>query len=202
MTGLPSSGKTTLSHLVREALVSVGHRSEIIDGDDLRQTICRDLGFSPVDRMEHSSRALLIARFLLQKNVIPIVAMISPYKESRRQARAQIGEGFIEVFLECPIETCMRRDVKGLYRSAIKGELKGMTGVDAEYESPEHPELLLHTASEIATESAARILRYLSDGGFTARTTNAGRPLLRGGTGEESFCPAVTRRRLSRRRTP
>jgi len=149
LTGLPSSGKTTLARAVSSRLETLSIPSEVLDGDELRRTESRDLGFSPEDRREQARRAAVKANVLARDGRLPIVALVSPYRAHREEARTIIGGGtWIEVYLRCPREILERRDSAGLYRKARDGKLSGLTGVDAPYEVPEAPALTLDTDRE------------------------------------------------------
>src|ERR1051326_8459428 len=139
-TGLSSSGKTTLSRAVYDHLVARYQRVELLDGDDIRQHLCRDLGFSKPDRDENIRRIGFVAELLTRNGVIAIVAAISPYRAARDAVRRGIGR-FVEVFVNAPLDTCEQRDTKGLYRLARSGALRGFTGVDDPYEPPLRPEV-------------------------------------------------------------
>lgn len=129
----------------------------LLDGDEIRHNLCRDLGFSKADRDENIRRIAYVAGLLTQNGVIVLVSAISPYREARTKAREQIGR-FVEVYVNAPLSVCESRDVKGLYRRARAGELHGMTGVDDPYEAPLSPEIECHTDCERLEESAAKVL--------------------------------------------
>ncbi len=143
-TGLPGSGKTTLSSAVERALLDDGHSAYRLDGDEVRMTLCADLGFDRVARGENVRRVAHMARILADAGVIALVALISPYESDRADARRvheDVGLPFIEVFLDTPVEVCRERDPKGLYGRAQTGQLHGLTGVDDPYEPPPHPDI-------------------------------------------------------------
>jgi bifunctional enzyme CysN/CysC len=145
-TGLPASGKSTLAVAVERALAVEGRPAYRLDGDDLRCGVNRDLGFDRADRAENARRTAYLARALADAGVTALVALISPYRADREMARCihdQVSLPFIEVFLDTPVELCMMRDPKGLYARARRGEIRGLTGVDAPYEAPDTPELVL-----------------------------------------------------------
>ncbi|MHB8352406.1 MAG: adenylyl-sulfate kinase [Thermoplasmata archaeon] len=173
MTGLPSSGKTTLGGILRDRLTQMGYRTELLDGDEIRRGISSDLGYDRKSREAHAGRVAFLAKLLARNGVIPIVTLISPYASSRASARAMIGR-FIEVYVATPLEICEARDVKGLYRRARAGELREMTGVDDPFEVPEAPEITVRTAGEVPQESAAQVLRELVGRGLLP--DRAGRP--------------------------
>ena len=165
LTGLPGSGKSTLAGAIELALVRAGRPAYRLDGDNLRHGICSGLGFSDADRDENVRRAGEIAHLFADAGVIPIVALVSPYADGRRRARSlheADGLGFVEVFLDTPVSECARRDPKHLYERARAGEVKGLTGVDAPYERPEAPELVIRP--ELGLErSVAVVLGALAE---------------------------------------
>jgi adenylylsulfate kinase len=163
LTGLSGSGKTTLARAIRDALV-LSRSVEILDGDEMRQTLCKGLGYSRADRAVNVYRIGFVARLLARNGVVSIVSAISPYCEDRDQVRraAQAdGVSFIEVFLEASIESLVARDVKGLYKRALGGELQGFSGISDPYEPPPAPHLRLRTDEETVTQSLGRILAEL-----------------------------------------
>ncbi len=159
-TGLSSAGKTTLARAVYKELCAGGMRVELLDGDEIRHNLCKDLGFSKEDRDENIRRIAYVAELLTRNGVTVLVAAISPYRSARERARAQIGR-FIEIFVNAPLEVCEKRDVKGLYRRARAGELHGMTGVDDPYEAPDGAEVECRTDQESLTESTAKVVAYI-----------------------------------------
>lgn len=143
-TGLSGAGKSTVAALVDRQLHARGRHSYILDGDNLRFGLCKDLGFSPEDRAENIRRIGELARLFVDAGLIVLCAAISPYRRDRAQARALVGPGrFIEIFVDTELAECERRDPKGLYRKARAGEITGFSGIDAPYERPESPELRL-----------------------------------------------------------
>ena len=160
LTGLPSAGKTTISKELMPRLRSRGRMVELLDGDEVRRGLSADLGFDRRSRELHAERVTFVAKLLARNRVIPIVALISPYRSSRARARSEIGR-FVEVYVSTPIEVCQERDVKGLYRRAWAGEIKEMTGVDDPYEPPERPDLVVDTLHNSPSESAEFILHEL-----------------------------------------
>ncbi|HHT9118001.1 MAG TPA: adenylyl-sulfate kinase [Candidatus Hypogeohydataceae bacterium YC38] len=165
-TGLPSSGKTTIAHRVEAALKERGHKVEVFDGDVIRKQLCSDLGFSKEDRDTNIKRIAFVCKLMTRNAVVAIAAAISPYRETRDYARKEVGKDFIEVYVKCPLEVCTKRDVKGLYKKALNGEIKGFTGVDDPYEEPLHPELILHTDKETVEESTQRVVQELEKRGY------------------------------------
>jgi adenylylsulfate kinase len=160
-TGLSGAGKSTLANGVVERLVSAGRRVELLDGDEVRKNLSQGLGFSKADRDANIQRIAYVAKLLSRNGVIAITAAISPYRETRDAARAEIQDGapFIEVFVDCPLEVCEQRDVKGLYKKARSGEIPQFTGVSDPYEAPEHPEITLHTDRESPDQDVDKILQ-------------------------------------------
>ncbi|HEX2435846.1 MAG TPA: adenylyl-sulfate kinase [Solirubrobacterales bacterium] len=173
-TGLSGSGKTTITHIVRDELEARGSKVEILDGDIVRQNLSKGLGFSKEDRDTNIRRVAFVADLLSRNGVPVITAAISPYREIRDEARAQMDGRFIEAYVKASVEECERRDVKGLYAKARSGEIKEFTGVSDPYEAPENPELVLDTESETPEESAGRIIAYLEDHRFIAPKGDAG----------------------------
>lgn len=160
-TGLPCSGKTTLSQQVYDYLESNGLRVEHLDGDSLRQGLCKDLGFSRVDREENIRRIGYVAGLLARHGVIVLVAVIAPYRNLRDEIRKQTVN-FVEVFVNAPLSVCEERDVKGLYKKARRGQIKEVTGVDDPYEPPLEPEVECHTDMETVQESSNKVIRYIA----------------------------------------
>jgi adenylylsulfate kinase len=165
LTGLPSSGKSTLGGLLAEELARRGRRVELLDGDEVRRKLGKGLGFSREDRDENVRRVSYVAGLLARHGVVVVVAMISPYRAVRAEARAEIG-AFLEVHVACASEECIRRDVKGLYRKALAGEIANFTGVSDPYEPPETPELVVRTDHESERESLGKLLDLLTRGGY------------------------------------
>lgn len=162
LTGLSGSGKSTIARHLERALITAGHAAYILDGDNVRQGLNRDLGFSAEDRAENIRRVAEVARLFNEAGLLVITSFISPYREDRHQARAIIGgDCFLEVFVDAPLAVCEERDPKGLYRKARAGEIERFTGVSAPYETPEHPELTLATAELSVDEAVSRILQEL-----------------------------------------
>ena len=164
LTGLPGSGKSTLAGAVEAALVRAGQPAYRLDGDNLRHGICAGLGFSPADRDENVRRAAELARLFADSGTVAVVALVSPFADARRRARElheRDGLGFVEVYVDTPVSECARRDPKHLYERARAGELKGLTGVDAPYEVPEAPELVVQPALGLE-RSVALVLNALS----------------------------------------
>ena len=162
-TGLSGAGKTTISKIVEEELEQRRNRLEILDGDVVRENLSKGLGFSKEDRDTNIRRIAFVAD-LLSRNGVPVVtAAISPYAEIRAEARQMMGDRFVEVYVEASVETCAKRDVKGLYEKAFAGEIKEFTGVSDPYEPPLSAELTLDTEHQSPEESAAAILALLEE---------------------------------------
>jgi len=163
LTGLPAAGKSTLADELHRRLQAMQRPSYVLDGDKMRSGLSRDLGFSEADRAENVRRIAEVARLMADAGLIAIVALISPYRADRRTARELMPAGeFVEVFVDTPLQEAERRDPKGLYRKARRGELRNFTGIDAPYEAPQSPELRVVTPSESAKEGVERILDYLA----------------------------------------
>jgi 3',5'-nucleoside bisphosphate phosphatase len=163
LTGLSGSGKSTIGRLAAGELRDLGHRVEVLDGDDVRQNLCAGLGFSREDRDVNVRRIAWVADLLTRNGVITFVAAVSPYRGARDEARARMGERFLEVHVRASVEECERRDVKGLYSKARAGEIEAFTGVSDPYEEPQSPELLLDTEQVTPLESAARLIALIEE---------------------------------------
>jgi adenylylsulfate kinase len=165
MTGLPGSGKSTLAGVLKQKFEQEYDRFvEILDGDEVRKGLSRDLGLSREDREEHARRVSYLAKVLSRNGVISIVALISPYKVSRDSAREIIGnDRFVEVYIKASLAACEKRDPKGLYAKARKGEIKNMTGIQDPYEPPESPDITIETELGTPEESAEILIRKLKD---------------------------------------
>jgi adenylyl-sulfate kinase len=164
-TGLSGAGKTTLAQLLETELRARGHKIETLDGDVVRTHLSKGLGFSKEDRDTNIRRIGWVCEVLTRNDVVAIAAAISPYRAVRDEVRERIGR-FVEVFVDVPLETAIERDVKGLYRKALAGEIRGFTGVDDPYEPPLDPEVTVYTDRETPEESAARILAALERLGY------------------------------------
>ena len=168
-TGLSGSGKSTLANEVEGALFERGCHTYILDGDNIRHGLNKDIGFSPKDREENIRRIGEVAHLFAQAGVIVMTAFISPYLADRELARKLNKEGeFIEIYCRCSLEECERRDTKGLYKKARAGEVKEFTGISAPYEEPVQPELILDTDKESLKESAGNVLAWLEKQGIIA----------------------------------
>ena len=163
LTGCPGAGKTTVARSLADQLRSTGRGVEVLDGDDVRRAISPDLGFSRSDRDLNVQRLGYIAGLLSRNGVAAIVAAVSPYRAARDRVRHSHEAPFIEVFVDCSIEELIRRDQKGLYSGALRGDVAAMTGVSDPYERPLAPEVHLHTDREPAVDCSARVVRALVD---------------------------------------
>jgi len=162
MTGLPGSGKSTLAGVLKAKLEARGRRVEILDGDEVRKGLSRDLGLSREHREEHAWRVSFVSKLLSRNGVVAIVALISPYKTSRESARQMIGpEWFVEVYIKTSLAECERRDPKGLYKKARKGEITNMTGIQDPYEEPDDADIVVETEKGTPEQSAEFILGRL-----------------------------------------
>ncbi len=162
LTGLSGSGKSTIAQALERELYNRGYFAQVLDGDNIRNGINNNLGFSLKDRKENIRRIAEVAKLYLHSGVISINSFISPTQEIRAFAKSIIGsEDFIEIYINTPLEVCESRDVKGLYKKARKGEIKGFTGIDSPYEVPEEPDLEIKTEQQSIQESVAIILEYV-----------------------------------------
>lgn len=165
-TGLSGSGKSTVARVVETKLFEAGHFCYVLDGDNIRFGLNKNLGFSPADRAENIRRIGEVAKLFADAGLITLTAFISPYREDREKARALLQDGeFIEVYVKCPLEECEKRDTKGLYRKARTGEIREFTGISAPYEEPAAPELVLDTSVLTVSEAACEVIRHLTDTG-------------------------------------
>jgi adenylyl-sulfate kinase len=167
-TGLPCSGKTTISKLVLERL-QLAARVELLDGDTVRQGLSKGLGFSRQDRDENIRRIGFVCNLLTRNGVIAIAAVVSPYRAVRDEVRTLNGS-FVEIYVNCPLEVCMQRDVKGMYRRAFAGEIAHFTGVSDPYEEPLHPDLILYTNRESPEESAGKAIDLVVNKGYVDKS--------------------------------
>ena len=165
-TGLSGAGKTTISEIVEHELRNRFRKIEVLDGDIVRTNLSKGLGFSKADRDTNVLRIGFVADLLTRNGVGVIVSAISPFKEVRDQVRRNVGDDFIEVFVDAPLEVCAGRDVKGLYKKAFSGEIPQFTGVSDPYEAPVAPELHIKTDEEDAQESARKVIGYLEELGY------------------------------------
>ncbi len=159
-TGLPGSGKTTVARRVADMLRARGYDVEVLDGDWVRKTISFDAGFTREERRKHLLRVAWIARLLARHGVLVLCSFVSPYRDVRAEIRKIVEEEvpFIEVYVKCSLEECMRRDPKGLYKKALRGEIKHMTGLDDPYEEPLNPDVVIDTEHWSVEECASKVL--------------------------------------------
>ena len=161
-TGLSGSGKSTIANALEELLSSQGRHTYLLDGDNVRQGLNRDLGFSDEDRVENIRRVAEVARLMADAGLIVIVAFISPFRMDRKMARdLMAGGAFVEIFIDTPIEECIRRDPKGLYKKALSGLINDFTGISSPYEAPEEPEIHLRTIGNDAGDLAREIAGFV-----------------------------------------
>jgi len=159
-TGLPSSGKSTLARTVEKELIQKKLHTEVLDGDKVRLRLSKGLGFSKEDRDDNIRRISYVASIITRCGAVAITCAISPYRDIREEARKEIGN-FVEVYLKCPVEECIKRDVKGLYKKALSGEIPNFTGISDPYEEPLDPEIIIETDKETIEESSDKIIRSL-----------------------------------------
>ncbi|HEV7731660.1 MAG TPA: adenylyl-sulfate kinase [Candidatus Binatia bacterium] len=170
LTGLSGSGKSTIAVDLEKRLWERGIRAYILDGDNVRHGLNKNLGFSPDDRTENIRRIGEVAKLFTDAGMVALTAFISPYRADRDQVRALMGEGdFVEVHVDCPVEVCEQRDVKGLYKKARAGEIKEFTGISAPYEAPTKAELTINTAGQSVEDSAKQIMAYLEGKGLVVK---------------------------------
>ncbi len=166
-TGLSGSGKSTVAHKLEEKLFEMGIHTYVLDGDNIRTGLNKDLGFSAEDREENIRRIGEVAKLFVDAGIIVLSAFISPYIKDRETVRNLVEEGeFIEIYVKCPLEVCEQRDVKGLYKKAREGIIKNFTGIDDPYEEPKNPEIIVETDKETLEESVNKIINYLKEKGY------------------------------------
>ncbi len=166
MTGLSGSGKSTIAYTLEHALVQRGRLAYVLDGDNIRHGLNKNLGFSAEDRQENIRRIGEVGKLCVDTGIITITAFISPYRADRQIARETVGEGsFYEVFCDTPLEVCEERDPKGLYKKARAGEIKGFTGIDDPYEAPEKPEMVIDTSKMSPQEATIALIELLEKAG-------------------------------------
>lgn len=162
LTGLPSSGKSTIAYTVEHALVNRGHLAYVLDGDNIRFGLNKNLGFSAKDRAENIRRIGEVGKLFVDGGYITLASFVSPYREDRDGVRALMADGdFAEIFIDTPVELCEERDPKGLYKKARAGEIPNFTGISDPYEAPENAEMVIKTATGTPEEAAAQILAML-----------------------------------------
>ncbi len=164
-TGLSGAGKTTIARALEPELLARGLKVESLDGDVIRTNLSKGLGFSKEDRDTNILRIGFVAHLLSRNGVAVLASAISPYRDIRDQVRSQIGD-FVEVFVSCPLDELVRRDVKGLYEKALRGEIQNFTGVSDPYEEPVNPEVIVHTERETVEESLSKVIAALEARGY------------------------------------
>jgi len=163
LTGLSGSGKSTIANLLEKRLHAEGKHTYILDGDNVRHGMNRDLGFTEQDRIENIRRVAEVSRLMVDAGLIVLASFISPFRADRQMAREMFEEGeFVEIFVDTPLQECERRDVKGLYAKARRGELQNFTGLDSDYEAPLTPDIQLFAAQESVEACVAKVLLYLN----------------------------------------
>jgi adenylylsulfate kinase len=166
-TGLSGSGKSTLANAVEESLHREGRLTYLLDGDNIRHGLNRDLGFSTEDRMENIRRIGEVARLFCDAGLIVLTSFISPFQKDRDQVRSLVERGeFVEIFVTCSLDTCEKRDPKGMYKKARAGEIREFTGIDSPYEEPENPEIVINTEEQTVEDSLDKIITYLKERGI------------------------------------
>ncbi|WP_200957471.1 MULTISPECIES: adenylyl-sulfate kinase [unclassified Paenibacillus] len=164
-TGLSGAGKTTICRQLENQLQDSDLKLELLDGDEIRRHFSSNVGFSKEDRMTHIQRMAYISKLLTRNGVLVLASFITPYKEMRDYLRTEIGS-FLEVYVKCPLDECIQRDVKGLYAKALNGDIKQFTGISDPYEEPESPDLIIETDKETVKESAMRVIAFLKNLGY------------------------------------
>lgn len=166
-TGLSGSGKSTLANALEQRLFALNHHTYLLDGDNVRHGLNKDLGFSDADRQENIRRIGELSGLFVDAGLLVLAAFISPFRAERRMVRELVQAGeFVEIHVATPLSTCEQRDPKGLYRKARAGEIRNFTGIDSIYEAPETPELVIDTSLASLDESVDRIIQYLKDRGI------------------------------------
>jgi adenylylsulfate kinase len=169
LTGLSGSGKSTIAVQLEKQLAEAGARTYILDGDNIRHGLNKNLGFSPEDRTENIRRIGEVAKLFVDAGMVVLTAFISPYRADRDQVRALMPDDFVEVHVDCPLDVCEQRDVKGLYQKARAGQIKEFTGISAPYEAPAKAELTIDTSKQSVEASASAIQAYLAKRGVLPR---------------------------------
>jgi adenylylsulfate kinase len=165
-TGLSGSGKSTVANAVEKALFQQGCQTYVLDGDNVRHGLNKDLSFSPEDRQENIRRIAEVAHLIEDAGLLTLTAFVSPYRADRNKARAIIGDAFMEVHVQCDLAICEQRDPKGLYKKARKGEIQDFTGISAPYEAPEAPEIIVDTGQDSLEKCVKKVIVYLHEKGF------------------------------------
>jgi len=161
MVGLSGSGKSTLARALENSLHEEGYLTQLLDGDNMRTGINNNLGFSPEDRTENIRRAAETAKLFMNAGLVTICSFISPTEDIRKMAKEIIGDGYVEVYVDCPVEVCEERDVKGLYAKARKGEIPEFTGISAPFDVPKNPEVVVDTANQTLEESHQKLVKAI-----------------------------------------
>jgi adenylylsulfate kinase len=170
---MPASGKTTIAKALYPKLNESGFKVELLDGDIVRKELSPELGFTKKDREMHAKRVVYLCKLLSRNGVISIVCLISPYREFRRYARTEIcSNNFYEVYVKCSLESCIRRDPKGLYKKALSGEIKDLTGLQDRYEEPENPEIIVNTDEQTLEQYVNVILNGVLERHKTIKTSS------------------------------
>lgn len=165
-TGLSGSGKSTIANILEQKLLTLGHHTYLLDGDNVRHGLNRDLGFTDVDRVENIRRVSEVSKLMVDAGLITLVSFISPFRAERQMAKEMFEDGeFIEIYVSTPLDVAEGRDVKGLYKRARDGQLKNFTGIDSPYEAPVSPDLVLDTVENTPDALADKIISFLSQGG-------------------------------------
>ncbi len=164
-TGLPSSGKSSIADATADELRKRGLKAERLDGDIIRKHLWKELGFSKEDRDENIRRAAFLAGLLTRNGIMVLTSFISPYRELRDYARQETGN-FVEIYVKCPVEVCIKRDTRGMYKKALAGEIPNFTGVSDPYEEPLNPEVVIESDQESLEESVARVIARIKELGY------------------------------------
>jgi adenylylsulfate kinase len=168
LTGLPSSGKTTIAISLKNKLARIGSKAEVLDGDVTRRELSPDLGFTKDDMYKHARKVIYLSKILAANGIVSIVSAVSPDKDIRRFVRQQIGSKFIEVYVRCSVATCVKRDCKGLYQKAIRGQMTNLIGLQAPYEEPVNPEIIVDSEKEnvddITNRLVVKLVNFKRDG--------------------------------------
>lgn len=164
-TGLPCSGKSTIANLVAEELRQRGLKAERLDADIIRKHLWKELGYSKEDRDENIRRVTFLAKLLTKNGIVVLTSFISPYRELRDYARREIGN-FVEIYVRCPVEVCIQRDARGMYKKALAGEIPNFTGISDPYEEPLNPELVIDSDKEALEESVSKVMTKIRELGY------------------------------------
>jgi adenylylsulfate kinase len=163
-TGLSGSGKSTVANEIEKALFTKGYKTYTLDGDNIRLGLNKDLGFTDLDRNENLRRIAEVAKLMVDAGLLTLAAFVSPFQKDREKIKEIVGaDNFIEIFVDCPLEICEQRDVKGLYKKARNGEIKNFTGIDSPYEKPIQPDFTINTDKEDLSVSVSKILDFLKN---------------------------------------